>query len=611
MKRVLLILLLLCPLAHATTWYVRSDGGTRYSTNMTSGGCNGHADAPYPGSGVNQDCAFDDIRYLWADGSYTDGSTFPGWGWVGAGGDTYLIRSCIQYSAPGVPVPGSSGDCAIGYSGPNAGDYYGAIAGSPSASGAPSPPSGTAGAHTRILGQNYASCTSPSAKTRVYGAYGTGSVFQVRSSSYVDIACFDITDHAACGRSGLTNQCKTDYPLDNFANVGISSNNTSTNISLTDLAIHGFAAEGMSGPTGDGFHLTRVSIIGNDSAGWNLDAGDGTTGTGTLTMSYMTIAWSGCSEEYPIVDAVPYFACSDDLSGGYGDGWGTTTVTSPGWFVSCDHCTFAYNTQDGDDGLHITGTGSTVAATNSLFYGNMGNQVKIGGSAPTLTNNLIYSNCNALRQAIPGTPSGYNSALSDFCRAGDDAVAISISDNYTSTVQFNTLVGANAGAYLIVCADSCTHPVLKYQNNIMLGFLNNATNGYPGGGSGNYMERLYFDPSVSQGIGVFTNSGSAFDHNDTFHEKDACPNTNETNALCIDPQLTSETWQLYGYGAMTLVSASSPPVGSGVAVPGITTDYAGNVRPSPPAIGALEFVDPPSYTLQLGGTIKFSGSVTF
>src|SRR5580704_10843318 len=75
----------------ATTWYVRPDGGTRYSTNQTNGQCNGRANLPFPGHGVNQPCAFGDVRYLWADGSYVSGSIFPGWGWVGAGGDTYIV----------------------------------------------------------------------------------------------------------------------------------------------------------------------------------------------------------------------------------------------------------------------------------------------------------------------------------------------------------------------------------------------------------------------------------------------------------------------------------------------------------------------------------------
>ena len=42
--------------ASATTYYVRTDGGTDEQ-------CNGHADAAYPGSGSNVDCAWSHPNY--------------------------------------------------------------------------------------------------------------------------------------------------------------------------------------------------------------------------------------------------------------------------------------------------------------------------------------------------------------------------------------------------------------------------------------------------------------------------------------------------------------------------------------------------------------------
>src|ERR1039458_10108865 len=157
MRKLILFALLLCGLgvchAHATTWYVNPNGGTRYSVNMTSGQCNGMSPVPYPGSGVNQNCAFGDIRYLWADGSHATGTTFPGWGWLGQGGDTYLI-DCPT-------------DCRVGWSGPNnvsgPTGYFLGIAGNAYGSGAPAPPNGTSGAHTQIFGLNYTNCNSDSA----------------------------------------------------------------------------------------------------------------------------------------------------------------------------------------------------------------------------------------------------------------------------------------------------------------------------------------------------------------------------------------------------------------------------------------------------------------
>ena len=165
MKRLIVLVFLFYTIpAFATTWYVNATGGTRYSVNMTSGQCNGQSPAPYPGSGVNQNCAFADIRYLWADGSYIVSPTAgaPKWGWIGSGGDTYLI-DCPT-------------DCRVGQSGPNSGDSFG-LGGDPYGAGAPPPLNGTAGAHTQIFGLNYANCTAGTAKAHINGGYGVFSGF--------------------------------------------------------------------------------------------------------------------------------------------------------------------------------------------------------------------------------------------------------------------------------------------------------------------------------------------------------------------------------------------------------------------------------------------------
>src|SRR5271154_2546165 len=168
-----------CLPLYGTTWYVRPDGGNRYSTNATKGQCDGKADAIYLGSGVNRHCAFNDVRMLWQDGSYNTGKAFPSWGWVIAGGDTVIIRGSIgtgvSYRVGWNSTPWS---CV-------AATCWG-IAGDPYASGAPPPPSGTAAQHTRILGENYASCRSASAKTQLHGGWGGFSVLDLHGVSYVD-----------------------------------------------------------------------------------------------------------------------------------------------------------------------------------------------------------------------------------------------------------------------------------------------------------------------------------------------------------------------------------------------------------------------------------------
>ena len=553
-----IFMLLTCVPLLGTTWYVRPDGGTRYSGNITKGQCNGMHDASYAstgGTGVNQNCAFNDVRYLWQDGSYTTGSdngpaVSPGWGWVIAGGDTVIIRGSI---GTGVSYRVGWNNNSNAYDADTA-QYWG-IAGDPYGSGAPPPPSGSSTQHTRILGENYLSCHSAAAKTQLHGGFGVGTVLNMDRVSYVDVACLDITDFSACGRSGQSVGCNTNPgSLDDYAETGISWVNTSTNDTLTDIHIHGMATNGMLGATGTGAVFSYLDVIGNASSGWNADDGSSTSGTGTLLVQHFNVGWNGCTEEYPIVDAVPYFDCTDDDSGGYGDGFGTATVLTTGWQIHWDQGNVFYNTQDGLDQLHVVGPGSTTTVTRVLAYGNMGQQLKIGGQVGVIQNSVIVGNCNALRRAIPGTPAGYNSGLSDFCRAADTGIVLSVNDGSTSIFENNTFYSANATALEINTALTCTTAtcLINYDNNIFVGFLNNTADGYPSGASGDYANPIYLNDAG--GAVAFGNAGSSFSNNITDHPKSnwTCPATwlNEKNALCGDPQLVDESWHLYGYGNM-------------------------------------------------------------
>jgi len=577
------------PPSAGTTWYVRPDGGSRYSSNMQNGQCNGKSDTAYPGHGTNQPCAFSDVRYLWQDGSYTTNSSqsaFPAYGWIGNGGDTYLIRGSLSSNVSwriGYPSNSDVYDSAV--------SHYWGVAGDPYDSGVPPPLSGTASQHTRILGENFASCHAPSAKTQLHGGYGVNAVLTMTGVSYVDIACLDITDFSSCGRASQINTCNSTLgQLSDYATNGISWSRTSTNDTVMDVSIHGLASAGMIGPTGDGVVFSYVNLIGNASSGWNADAGDGTTGTGTLLMQHYNISWNGCAEEYPLVDALPYQDCTDDNVGGYGDGFGTaTTPSSPAWNVTFDQGVVTYNTQDGLDSLHLVGSGSSVTVTRTQAYGNMGQQIKVGGASGTAINNLIVTDCNAMRQPIPGTPEGYNSRLSDYCRAADTGIVLKVGPQTRLTYDFNTLYSASATAIEIDC-DTTNGPcngtsTIDFRNNIFVGFLNNKADGYPSGGTGGYSNPVY----NGSGVDFFGNSGSLFTNNFTFHPSSAwtCPANHELAGVCGDPGLTDETWHLYGGSDMT-PGLSSPAVAAGVEIPGITLDYAGVTRPSSPTIGGLQ-----------------------
>ena len=144
------------PSSGQKTWYIRADGGTRYSPDVPEGQRDGQSDVAYSGIGVNQHCAFRDFRYLWNDKSGRVGA--GACAWVIAGGDTVLVRGCTGDSTQ---YNGANPDCQLGWDAPTGTGAnlwcYGV--GSYTCYNPPLP-AGTATQHTRILGQNYANCNT-------------------------------------------------------------------------------------------------------------------------------------------------------------------------------------------------------------------------------------------------------------------------------------------------------------------------------------------------------------------------------------------------------------------------------------------------------------------
>jgi hypothetical protein len=197
-----------------------------------------------------------------------------------------------------------------------------------------------------------------------------------------------------------------------------------------------------------------------------------------------------------------------------------------------------------------------------------------------------------MRQAIPGTPAGYNSRLSLFCRAGDTPVVLSVSDTgIDTTFIYNTVYSANKIAVEVSQFGTCTSACfLDYENNILLGFTNGPENGYPSDQStGNPPTPIYFD---SGDPGAITRSNK-FTNNLTFNVRSdwACPHTewNEMNALCSAPGLVDETFHLYGFGDMSVASSNSAVVGKANAITYVNDDISLATRSATtPTIGAYE-----------------------
>ena len=197
------------------------------------------------GSGTNQHCAFKDPRYLWDDQSYGNNA------WVIAGGDTVIIRGGpwrIGFDAQ--PGSCSGAGCGAGYTwcfggGGNFGCYN------------PPIPAGTATQHTRILGENYAACssggvTNRSQLTQIFGGFGVTEALNLTGAKYVDVECLEITRHSQCiafGSPAIPSSCSSSSPIDDYDSDGIHTDNTTHDLLMQDLWIHGHIGRGIKGPS--------------------------------------------------------------------------------------------------------------------------------------------------------------------------------------------------------------------------------------------------------------------------------------------------------------------------------------------------------------------------
>jgi hypothetical protein len=573
------------PPGPGTTWYIRPDGGTRYSANQTQGQCDGKADVAYSGTGTNQHCAFNDYRYLWDDRSYGNDA------WVIAGGDTVILRG---------------GPWRVGFNqGQSPNDVWCSGGYGNNACINPPIPAGTPTQHTRILGENYASCStgnsmSKSSLTQIFGGYGVWMALNLSGAQYVDVQCLDITRHSQCivhGTPQAPGGCSTSYPVDDYDSTGITTDTNTHDLLLQDVWVHGHTDRGIKGPIGGLVTCNRCEVSFNGMAGWDFDDGTGSNngyGTASLpgalwTLNYTSISWNGCNQEYPIVDAIPAISCYSQSTGGYGDGVGTP----PGMCLSANinHSSFNYNTQDGLDLGHIDTGSCSLSVNDSQAIGNNGQTFKWGPNENPVvfTNNFALANCLRLSLPMNGAPSSYNAHLSDFCRASDN-MSFNFRQGGTALMANNTVVGYQPTSYDINCWDaSCSTSSLIFENNITMGYDNPAM--YNSGGQAGGVGGLFFEAT----IGIVTRS-----HNIFYGMRPTsfnCP-TGFPGELCIDPGFANEpSGQGANFTELQLdnfnftPSSGSPATGAGLSitsVPSLLLDYNGVTRSNPPSIGAAQ-----------------------
>jgi hypothetical protein len=583
------------PPGPGTTWYIRPDGGTNIQ-------CTGKTNAAYPGSGSAQACAFNHPYWMIA-------SNGTAWAHF-SGGDT------IQF----VNTSGSSDTYYMGEKNGGLGfDWNGnglsSICPAPNSGGGdgascilPAPPSGTATQHTRILGQNAGNChdsnhTHLVNPTILSGINTVFAVLDTRATNYVDISCIEITQPDTCTNAVATGQCGTNANNVKYGglilNYGPGSQGPS-NLTLTDFAVVGTSGSGFLGSklnktSSDVFSATDVYLIGNGEAGWNGDSGGCDTScesVGSMNLSHVMIDWNGCVAVKPYDMTKPdtqnaFNYCYDDSTEGYGDGF--VQVAAGNLTMNVDHSFFRWNTQDGFDSLHLSDdvkTSPAIHISDSWSEGNEGQTFKLGaGSASSGINNVSISNCRVLATAsnFPLNPTGWNTGVSDTCRAAGDQWAFQLNNGTAITLENNTSVGYGTTMYDVECAALAPNCAA---NGATFIFRNNISKGYPDPGDDNRLAS-----GIYLGAGnVFANSGSAIDHNLWSTMNTGCPDGSvdggyEKIYTCGDPDLVGES----NINAINPnITSSSPAINSGIAISGITTDYNGNTRANPPAIGAIE-----------------------
>jgi hypothetical protein len=516
--------------AGGTTYYIRTDGGT-------AGQCTGTTDAPYPGSGSDQPCAWS--HPFWALNS--------GGNWKIQGGDTIIIAPGsykMGYGAPNTPWCEADGayECDLPPlpSGPNAGNP------------------------TRILGKGWNSgCSNP---PELWGTQRPWQIIDLNGSSNVYIGCLEITDHSSCveDHSNSSVSCERDnYPYGDWAADGIAASD-SANVTLKNLDIHGLATAGIRAGRISNWTVEDVRVAGNGWVGWEGDIDGNDSNSGTIHFKEFIVEWNGCGETYP--GNQPH-NCWAQTAGGYGDGLGTG-ATGGHWIF--EDSIFRYNTSDGLDLLYARNSGSRIDIKRTMAYGNAGNAIKVNGDT-ALENCVLVGNCGFFH----GKSFTYNV---DDCRAGGTPLVFYIRNGTTFSVVNSTIVGEGDCLMGAECEGSCGG-----SEKIII--KNNAFQGYT-----DYMQP--WDTTCYLWLDQFNFYDLRMDYNIVYKIKIADELTLSSHDLTQNPRFVDAGLASFdGH-----LQSNSPAIDSGLAVGSLSglvpaNDIEGGSRPSGAGVdrGAYEY----------------------
>ncbi len=446
MKKVFLGLCLVLSwtaLGFGATYYVRPDGGTAEQ-------CTGLVNAPYPGSGTHQPCAWN--HPFWA--VRNEGGE-PVWRLTS--GDTLFI---------------ASGSYMMGYGAPN--DFWCAPEGGYGCVLPPVP------SRVRIVGEGWdQGCLHP---PELWATERAWHIFDLTGASGVTLACLELTDHASCAYNHSNPEVRCEYDNPPFGPWGYAGLwiQDAENITLRDLNIHGFGSDGVIAGRIHNITLDNVRIAGNGLCGWNGDLwGEPSSNSGDIIFHRVTVEWNGCVETYPGGEPDHCWAQS---AGGYGDGLGTA-ATGGHWVF--EDCVFRYNTSDGLDLLYAVVSGdSLIEIKSTMAYGNAGNQIKVGGPV-VMENTLAISNCDYFTGKSFAQEMG-NWTTGDACRAGGAAISVNMKPEDQSAIINSTIASEGWAQVEVYCgthdfgdqARPCNGTeVLYLMNDIFLGFPNVTSQG--------------------------------------------------------------------------------------------------------------------------------------
>lgn len=446
MKLIALALLTLASSAHASTYYVRTDGGSPTQ-------CNGTVNAAYSGNILNRSCAW--ANPLWVFPPNIDGGD-PANKPLIAGGDTLIIGQGSYQM--GMPL--------------NLGNWSSCNANWPYDCHAQPVPSGTAASPTRIMGANYANCSSGTSAPQLWGSGGSGSVLNLTGSSNVLIECLEITDHSNCiqNQADAAVKCVAGglWAANGITDTdGKADNIPSTNVMLQDVNIHGMAKYGVLAGNISGWTVNHVKVNANAFGGWSTDLSPAfSVSSGTNTFTNVEIAWNGCAENYP---ASTIWGCWGQQTGGYGDGFGSSSSSDKGSWLFQD-VSVHDNTQDGLDFLHADPS-AVITFDRVNAQRNAGNQLKTNGTA-TISNSIVNGYCASFVGVddMQGNNSAGGGTSGDICRAQGDTIVVGQTPGFTTTITNNTVISEGNDLVTVPSTGSGDKTSkLILSNNILIG----------------------------------------------------------------------------------------------------------------------------------------------